>query len=297
MARFATVILTAGIATASTCAAASTVTTLSADFEAPAFTVGNISNDPNATGQGGWGGYNAVIDAGQLVRARIVDDRAFSGTQSLRTTADTRVISKALDAAGTAPYNPASGGEYPFHSGGFTLYPTYDWWVQARVWISPGAAVRFTLLNGLGGCPLIDIGNMGAGNDAGEPYANTCLANSGDQVNLGPAAWGQWLLLEMVHTSAMNSVNGWFMEFRITGDGIDRTIPLAPFSGPGSGNPAYVGLAGDAWWDDVRAGYGDAPAVVPLPGAAGLLVSALGVLLRFRKADASEAGLTPRLRT
>lgn len=94
----------------------------------------------------------------------------------------------------------------------------------------------------------------------------------------------------MVHTSAMNSVNGWFMEFRITGDGIDRTIQLAPFSGPGSGNPAYVGLAGDAWWDDVRAGYGAPPAVVPLPGAAGLLVSALGALLRIRRSAGAGSG-------
>lgn len=264
-------------------ASAVTVTTLSSDFEAPAFTVGDISSDPNATGQGGWGGFNSVIEDGELLRARIVDDKAFSGTQSLRTTADRRPILKALDAAGTAPYNTNSGGEYPFHSGGFTLYPTYDWWVQTRVWINPGAAVRFTLVNGLGGCPLLDIGDMGAGNDPGEPYANSCLANSGDQPNLGTAAYGQWLLLEMVHTTAMYSVNGWYMEFRIKGDGIDRTIQLAPYSGPGSGSPAYLGLAGDAWWDDVRAGYGDAPAVVPLPGAAWLMFSALGALVRFRK--------------
>lgn len=260
--------------------ATTTTITLDADFEAPTFTVGNISNDPNATGQGGWGGYNSVIDDGQLVRARIVDDKAYSGTQSLRTTRDERPIVKALDAQGTAPYNTNSGGEYPFHSGGFTLYPTYDWWVQARVWINPGASARFALLSGLGGCPLLDIGNFGGGNDPGEPYAHTCLANSGDQPNLGSAAYGQWLLLEMVHTTAMSTPNGWAMEFHITGNGIDRSISLAPYSGPGSGNPAYLGLAGDAWWDDVRAGYGPAPSPVPLPGAAWLLASGIGLLAR-----------------
>lgn len=236
-------------------AAASTVITLNSDFESPTFTVGNIANDPDATGQGGWGGSNSVIEDSQLVRARIVDDKAYTGTQSLRTTSDTRSILKALDAGGLG--NPGSGGEYPFHSGGFSLPSASDWWVQARVWINPGAAVRFTLASGLGGCPLIDIGPRPFfSTPVGTPYANSCVSQSGPQETLGDGAFGQWLLLEMVHTAAM----GAGMEMRITGPGISRTIPLGSYSGPGSGNPAYVGLSGDAWWDDVRAGYGPVPA-------------------------------------
>jgi hypothetical protein len=131
------------------------------------------------------------------------------------------------------------------------------------------------LRSGLGGCPLLDIGNFGGGNDPGEPYANTCLAQTGNQPNLGSQAYGQWLLLEMVHTVAM----GQAMEFRISGAGIDWSTSLGPYSGPGSGNPAYLGLAGDAFWDDVRAGYGDAPvSTVPVPGAGWLLGSALGAI-------------------
>jgi hypothetical protein len=257
-------------------APSATITTLNVDFESPVFSIGDISNDPNATGQGGWGGFNAILDGNGAccLRARVTAERAYSGTQSMLTTSDTRTINKALDAEGTDPYNTASGGEYPFHSGGFTLFPGYDWWVQARVWINPGGAARMALINGLGGCPLLDIGNFGFGNASGEPYANSCLSSSGSQPNLGAEAFGQWLLLEMVHTTAM----GQGMEVRITGAGISRTISLASYSGPGSGNPAYLGLAGDAFWDDVRAGYGDAPAPVPLPGAAWLLVSALGAI-------------------
>lgn len=178
-------------------AAARTIITLSADFGTPTFTVGNISSNPDATGQGGWGGNNAVIEDGQLVQARIVDDKARTGTQSLRTTSDTRSILKALDAGGLG--NPGSGGEYPFRSGGFSLHSSLDWWVQAWVWINPGAAVRFTLASGLGGCPLLDIGPRPFfSTPVGTPCANSCVSRSGPQESLGPEAFGQRLLLEMV---------------------------------------------------------------------------------------------------
>lgn len=259
-------------------ASAATLTTLSSDFESPEFTVGLVGGNPLYTaGQGGWGSYNAVIENSQLISARIVNDRAHTGTQSLHTVNDTRLLQKALDADGIG--NPASGGEYPSHSGGFSINAARDWWVQAWVWIDPGERARMGLVNGLGTCPLLDIGNFGNGNDADEPYANTCLANSGNQPNLGAGIYGQWLLLEMVHTTAM----GQAMEFRISGAGIDYSLALSPYSGPGSGSPAYLGLTGDVWWDDVRAGYGEAPSPVPLPGAAWLMASALGVLARHAR--------------
>jgi hypothetical protein len=204
----------------------------------------------------------------------------------MRTTSDTRLIQKALD-ANPQPGSPNylnSGGEYPFHTGGFTLHASLDWWVQTFVWINPGGSARMALSNGLGSCPILDIGNLGFGNDPGEPYANSCLANSGDQPNLGSAAFGQWLLLEIVHTTAMNGTpNGAAIEFRIAGVGIDRTIQLAPYSGAGSGPAFYLGLAGDAYWDDVRAGYGDVPAPVPLPGAVWLLATGVAALARVAR--------------
>jgi len=286
MRRIASSLVAFAAVLASAATGASTLYTLNTSFESPTFTVGNIGCC-TVTGQGGWGGYNSVVQDGQLVLARIVNDRAWSGTQSLRTTSDTRTIQKALD-ANPVPGDPnygSSGGEYPFHGGGFSINSTFDWWVQARVFINTGGGARFTLLNGLGGCPLLDIGNFGFGNASGQPYANSCLGSSGlAQANLGSQAFGQWLLVEMVHTTAMNTVNGAGMEFRITGEGINRVISLSSYSGPGSGNPAYLGLAGDAWWDDVRAGYGDIPiSAVPLPGAAWLLGPALATLVRWRR--------------
>lgn len=274
-------------------ASAATVTTLLSDFESPTFVVGDIGgNPPYSAGQGGWGGFNSVIQDGQLLRARIVDDRAFSGAQSLRTTSDGRTINKALDATGTDPYNSASGGEWPSHSGGFTLHSGYDWWVRARVWINPGASARFSLLSGLGGCPILDIGDFGSGgaSSPGEVYANSCTGFTGE-ANLGSAAFGQWLLLEMVHTTAM----GAGMEFRITGAGLNRVYAVGSYSGPGSGSPAYVGLAGDAYWDDVMAGYGAAPPVVPVPGAVWLMASALGALAAARRGfQLRSSGSLPR---
>jgi hypothetical protein len=250
-------------------AQATTITTLSSDFESPTFTVGPVGGNPPYTpGQGGWGGYNGIIVDSQLLVARISDEQAHSGTQSLRTVADTRTLVKALD---------PSQGEYP-SAGFFSINNAVDWWVQAWVRINPGGSALMTLVNGLGSCPLLQIASTGV------PSVNGCISADNSQATLGAGAFDQWLALEMIHTTSM----GQGVEFRITGPGISRTILLGNYSGPGSGSPQYIGLTGDAFWDDVRAGTGAAPAIslVPLPGAAWLLVSALGALAgpaRFRR--------------
>lgn len=256
--------------------AATTVITTSSDFESPTFSPGIVAvNGVTGTGQGGWGGYNSVLVNNQLVMASIVNDQAHSGTQSMRTTFDTRPMNKALD-----PYNhdlnaDPSAHEYPFPDF-FTINNAVDWWVQAWVRIPSGSAgVTMTLLSGLGGCPLLQI------QASGVPYVNSCLGQDTTQATLGTGAFDQWIALEMVHTTSMLQA----MEFRITGPGISRTITLGSYSGPGSGPEAYVGLSGDAWWDDVRAGTGTAPTLVPLPGAAWLFGSAFSLLgLRRRPA-------------
>ncbi len=136
--------------------------------------------------------------------------------------------------------------------------------------INAGGTALMTMFNGLGGCPLLEISGTGV------PYANTCLAHDPSQATLGSGAFGQWLLLEIVHSAPTLTVT-----FSITGPGIDRDIVLSPYSGPGSAIPVYLGLSGDAFWDDVRAGYGEVPAPVPLPGVVGLLIPAFGFIGRF----------------
>ena len=163
----------------------------------------------------------------QLIFASIVNDQAHSGTQSMRTTADTRPMNKALD-----PFNHDLNAdpiphEYPF-ADGFSIGGATDWWVQAWVSIPTGSSgATMTLRNGLGDCPLLQIQGDGV------PYVNSCLAQDVNQTSLGAGAFDQWLALEMVHTTDM--LQG--MEFRITGPGISRIIPIASYTGPGSSGP------------------------------------------------------------
>jgi hypothetical protein len=249
-------------------AGAVSVTTMSSDFESPTFAVGVVSPNPASTGQGGWGGYNSVLgNNNQLIQASIASDQAHSGTQSMRTTYDTRTMNKALD---------PSQGEYPF-AGFFSINNATDWWVQAWVRMPSGSTgVLMTLFNALGGCPLVQISG------AGVPSTNVCIGNPPPvEQPLGAGAFDQWLALEMVHT--YDPLHPTVLDFRITGPGISRTIHYDFYGSPGSGNPQYLGLSGDAWWDDVRAGTGTPPPLVPLPGAVWLMVSALGAMIGSRR--------------
>jgi hypothetical protein len=246
------------------CAGPAVATTVTLDSNFDSLTVGAVGGNPGFTaGQGGWGGYHA---------ASISNTYAHSGSQSLKTSPITipsfgylgSTINKALDAT--------VSGEYPT-AGAFTINNAVDWWVQAWVRINAGGSAFMTLSNGLGSCPLLQI------LPTGKPEVNGCISSDYGQTTLGAGAFEQWLFVEMVHTTAM----GQAMEFRITGPGISRTITLGNYSGPGSGSPAYLGLAGDAYWDDVKAGTGMALAIVPVPAAAWLMGGALILLGGLRR--------------
>lgn len=238
-----------------------TTVTLDVDFESPTFTPGWVTTYQYATGQGGWGGWNAVAVAGSIVWPTITSAQAHSGSQSMLTTHDTRVISKALD---------ASQGDYPDNAAPFSINAAVKWWVQAWVNINPGGTALLTLSNGLGGCPLIQIGV----ND--QPYVNSCLAHAPGEASLGPVAHGQWLFLQMAHTDTSTQE----IQFSISGQGIAYSRTLAPYSGPGSGQPNFLGVSGDAYWDDIRAGHGDAPSPLtsPVPEPASLPMLTAGLL-------------------
>lgn len=240
-------------------ARAVTTTTLAVDFEAPLFTPGQVTNNQYATGQGGWGGWNAIAVGPSLVWPLITSARAHSGTQSMLTTRDTRVISKAL---------VDSGPDYPNNASPFNINAANPWWVQAWVYLNPGARAFLTLHNGLGACPQIVL------SAANVPTVNSCLSQSPVEASLGAGAHGQWLFLQMVHADPTNQS----VQFSITGSGIDYRRTLLSYSGPGSGAPNFLGVSGDAYWDDIRAGYGTAPAPVPEPSALLLMVAGLAVL-------------------
>lgn len=232
------IVLSAGAVEAS----AATVTTLSVDFESPTFQPGAIGNTCCVAGQGGWAGPATVTTA-----------QAHSGSQSLLTNATTTL--KALD---------PSQGEWPF-AGFFNIPYANDWWAQAYVYVNSGGGATFALSNSLGGCPLIQI----SGN--GTPYFNSCTRDNNSQGSLGASVLNQWVQLRMVHTAAM----GQGLDMSIIGSNINLTINLDQYSGPGSANPQHVGIYGNAYWDDISAGYGPLPSSVPVPAAVWLFGSGL----------------------
>jgi hypothetical protein len=237
-------------------AMAATVTTLSVDFESP-FTVGAIGGNPTFTaGQGGWGGYSA---------GAIVDDQAFSGTQSLRS-------GGRIDTGAEHSLDPALQGDYPVAT---NLFCTgCDWWVQAWVWVvSGGVGARMNVtpwgwylgISGTG-TPILESAI------AGQPP--TELPSEGADV------LDEWIFVSMVHSfAAANNCSegqGRCIDFSIRGANVDLTYSR-PYFSPGP-NSTYINLSGDAYWDDVRVGTGEPPAVVPLPAAAWLMVTAFGAL-------------------
>lgn len=245
-----TTVVLFGLATV-TAGTASAASTLNVDFESPTFSVGAIGGTCCVAGQDGWIG-GAVSAA-----------TAHSGTQSLQTTTSS---DKALD---------PNQGEWP-QAGFFNIPYSTDWWVQAWVNVTPGGSgARMTVYNTLGGCPLMQI----SGN--GTPYFHSCTRDDGSHGTLGSDVLNQWVLMRMTHTTAMGQ--GLAMSIIDANASEILAITLDQYTGPGSANPQYVDLSGNAYWDDVSAGYGPVPAVVPVPAAGILMFSALSSLLVGRR--------------
>lgn len=221
--------------------------TLDVNFEDP-FSVGPVA------GQYGWGESGSISTA-----------QAHSGTQSLQTSLVVNLnfgtALKALD---------ATGGEYPFGASNFSFGQYTDWWVQGWVRVvSGGGGARMGLVSGP--CPYVQVSGSGT------PTIEPCIAGE-PPVSFpseGADVLDQWILMRMVHTTSMTTN----VEISILGDNVNFSTTLGYAGPPGVSTASYITLSGDAYWDDISAGYGQAPAIVPAPAAGWLLMTAFGTLL------------------
>lgn len=238
-------------------AQAATITTLSVDFESPAFTAGAVA------GQGGWGGSAAGSISGA---------QAHGGIQSLAS-------GGSLTTGATHAPDAANQGEYPFSSVTFPTGFASDWWAQGWVRVTSGGVGARLAMPTWGWY----IGISGTGTPTVESAVPGQPAI--DLPNQGANLLDQWILVRMVHSTATDNcsagVLGRCIDFSFLGANVDLTFSNGyTASGPYS---QYLMLTGDAFWDDVSAGTGEAPSPVPLPGAAWLFGPALIRLFGLRK--------------
>ena len=252
-------------------ASAATINTLGVvDFESPTFSVGVIGGNPLYTpGQGGWGGYSP---------GAISDAQAHSGTQSLQTSL---AHGGGLAYGGATKVLDASGGEYPYGAP-FSIAVSTDWWVQAWVNVSSsGGGAQMALATGFGSCPYVQISG------GGTPIVEPCTAGVPPLVfaNQGANVLDQWVLLRMVHSTSMLNE----FEISIIGPNVNFSAMMGYSGPPGVSAEQFLVLTGDAFWDDVSAGYGPPPPLVPEPALA-LLLGACAVAFSVRRRIADRRG-------
>lgn len=264
MQHIALLVLVLVVVTPSAVTQAATVTTLTVGFESPDFAIGAIGgNPPYSAGQGGWGGYSA---------GAISDAQAHGGTQSLRS-------GGSLTLGATHSLDPANQGDYPSASVTFPTGYASDWWVQAWVRVDSGGAGARLAMPSWGWYLQIS--------GAGTPSLESAIPGQppASLPSLGSSVLDRWVLVQMAHDSTADDcgqgIAGRCIDFSIRGDDVDFAFSrYYTASGPLS---QYLMLTGDAFWDDVAAGSGAPPALVPLPGAAWLFASALALLGRQRR--------------
>jgi len=246
--------------------ASATTVTLDVGFESPAFNVGSVA------GQGGWGIFSPSFPES------ISTAQAHAGMQSLYTGMPDP-YNQPPGSGATKALDAANQGEYPFSSVTFPTGYASDWWVQAWVRVESGGTGARMMLNTWGwylaisgtGTPILE--------SAIPATPPTSLPNQGANV------LDQWILLRMVHSASDDNcgigVAGRCIDFSILGDNVNVSYSrYYTASGPLS---QYLVLSGDAYWDDVSAGTGLAPSIVPLPAAGWLLASGLATLLCQRR--------------
>lgn len=246
-------------------AAPATTVTLSEGFES--FSTGPVG------GQNGWGIFSPSFPES------VTTAQAHGGSTKSLYTGMPDPFNQPLGAGATKALDAANQGEYPFSSVTFPTGYASDWWVQAWVRVESGGTGARLMINTWGWY----LGISGTGT----PTVESAIPATppADLPNQGANVLDQWVLVRMVHDSAApcaGNNNGQCIDFSILGDNVNLSYSrYYTASGPSS---QYLVLSGDAWWDDVSAGTGLAPAVVPVPAAGWLLASALATLAGRRRA-------------
>jgi len=243
-----------------------TTVTLDTGFEAPTFNVGSVA------GQGGWGIFSPSFPES------VSTAQAHGGAQSLYTGMPDP-YNQPLGSGATKALDAASQGEYPSSSVTFPTGYASDWWVQAWVRVESGGTGARMRLNPWGWYLAIS--------GTGTPTVESAIPAQppASLPNQGANVLDQWILLRMVHSATADNcgigVAGRCIDFSIFGNNVNLTYSrYYTASGPLS---QYLVLSGDAYWDDVSAGTGLAPSVVPVPAAGWLFASGLATLLRRRR--------------
>jgi hypothetical protein len=255
-------------------AGATSATTVTLDEGFETFTVGSVG------GQNGWGifspSFPETITTAQAHGA---------GTKSLYTGMPDP-YNQPLGSGATKALDAATQGEFPGSSVTFPTGYASDWWVRAWVRVESGGTGARMMISTWGWYLSIS--------GTGTPTAESAIPATPPATlpNQGANVLDQWVFVQMAHNSATDGcaqgVPGRCIDFSILGDNVNLSYSrYYTASGPLS---QYLVLSGDAYWDDVSAGTGLAPAVVPLPAAGWLLASALGTLAgRQRRKGARRA--------
>jgi hypothetical protein len=247
-------------------AASATTVTLNEGFES--FNTGSVA------GQYGWGIFSPSFPE------TITTAQAYGGSTKSLYTGMPAPYNQPFGAGAKKALDPASQGEYPVSSVTFPISYASSWWVQAWVRVESGGVGAAMMVQGITNQAL-QISGTGTVSvtPGGTPIV---LPNQGNGTN----RLDEWLFVRIAHDPSMG-ITSEKLEVTVLGPGTNLSYQTQYFSS--SPYAQYLVLSGDAYWDNVMAGTGLAPAIVPVPPAAWLFGSAIAALMGWRRRGAGRS--------